>query len=463
MGRERIPTWATLPVLTWALCLAPASVLADESGDSQFPDCPNADLTATFSKEPIRDQGSTGFCYAEGAAALIDYWRLKRHPERYPGGLGAASTSVVSLAAAYKDNCATDDRWRLDFGSNSGALACMAATPSKGICSQQQFNTMTRQLGLSTLLPGDTHSERDVALIQPSVDYALNNPPDFSGGTLHLQAAGPTNVNVTLMAGGQPISALSGLLLEAGYRCGSAYRPLWESDLRATYQSRYACVLTDAQFARVKGLVEEFQELVNPCDPKKAAGVLDPSANIAGIVDRLNQKACPAGSLVSELAPDGASPPYRTYSSGTWTSTGGVKSRDATKPFSVLEKSLASGVPVTIGLCMGIFHGPKSTGNPNACNEAAAAAPRGGDAAFNAFMQPGMHTVTVVGAQVRDGKCQYLIRNSWGPNCAGFAGCNRGDGTQWLDAADIKKAIVETSYIVPSGSAAPATGAQAMP
>lgn len=62
------------------------------------------------------------------------------------------------------------------------------------------------------------------------------------------------------------------------------------------------------------------------------------------------------------------------------------------------------------------------------------------------FPYSGNHAMTVFGRELRDGKCQYMVRNTWEDQCAYLAKkydktCNNYDGTFWIDEETLREGL----------------------
>lgn len=77
--------------------------------------------------------------------------------------------------------------------------------------------------------------------------------------------------------------------------------------------------------------------------------------------------------------------------------------------------------------------------------------------AYGDLALDGRHLSTVVGRRLKDGKCQYLVRNTWGPECKIFihqgtvsniAECDKKDpGNYWVDASVLRHSLYDSEYI----------------
>jgi hypothetical protein len=57
-----------------------------------------------------------------------------------------------------------------------------------------------------------------------------------------------------------------------------------------------------------------------------------------------------------------------------------------------------------------------------------------------------LHGSLLVGREFRDGKCQYLVRNTWGPSCSGYQRpCERGHF--WMTEEDIAKHSFQLEFV----------------
>lgn len=57
-----------------------------------------------------------------------------------------------------------------------------------------------------------------------------------------------------------------------------------------------------------------------------------------------------------------------------------------------------------------------------------------------------LHVSLIVGREFRDGKCQYLLRNTWGPSCSGYKRpCERGHF--WMTEEDVNSHVSQLEYM----------------
>ena len=66
----------------------------------------------------------------------------------------------------------------------------------------------------------------------------------------------------------------------------------------------------------------------------------------------------------------------------------------------------------------------------------------------------GIHATAIVARQFRNGRCQYLVRNSWGRSCASYnhpdllkEDCNASSGTIWMNEAHISHYVDRIDYV----------------
>jgi len=94
-----------------------------------------------------------------------------------------------------------------------------------------------------------------------------------------------------------------------------------------------------------------------------------------------------------------------------------------------------SPVPTTIGFCSRILTDITKKDAPPASKDSC-----------------GGHAAVVIGKRPMNGKCQFLLRNSWGTECDHYSPdiqsqCERGKGNVWVDAETLTKNTLE---IIPS-------------
>ena len=455
-GMKRSPSvriWALafgiFPILGSLVSLASAT----GSTDPEFPNCPvSTNLQNDFTHIPVRDQGTTGICYAESAAQLLDFWRCRRNPSLCSPGLNRRATSAISVAIAHKkqgDN--------LDSGTTEDALRAILGPPAAEACTQEDF---ARSLGETlTLIRGDITSDPDIGLVQPYASRNVNNPREFRIGTEARLAS--TSGETTILVGVTTYPGIRDLLADAEIRCaGDAdSADYWQQNVIRAYEQRYSCTLNEERRNSLFRTINDTIEALLPCDPSTGTTRTDSYFDWVSVLRNATQNHCPAGTLASEMG-NGGTPPYRVYSTGTYFSAdGGI---NTTAPFRTVERALASGIPVEVGICASVFNPPGRPSNPSLCSQHSrqvwASTHSNAKLAASASKFPG-HSVLVIGARLQNGKCEYLLRNSWGPDCGGYDRCNTPDGTHWIPAAQVRRAMLSASYIVPDGVTAPATGA----
>ena len=412
------------------------AVIFSTAGWSFWESCPEADLSADFKKIPIRSQGSTPTCTFASVAAMFDFYRLKARGSQYPHGLGKDATSDLSLYVA-----TTGDASPLSKTSPA-AYEIMAKVAHKGpnelkACSLGDFK---KTLGiLAEKIPGS------------SIDDDLQ-----------------------LLVKGSEQSPTTGDLPKDD-RCSGSAKWNRELDSRASLLLQ-SCGPGTANLDDIKGQISQMLNSIEPCSSATS------SDQVVSTLYAAFTKQCSEPTPITELNPgDGKThtPPYRTFKLvNKFKGDADDYKLDSSGPYDALGSALKAGNPVQITVCQKVLASPGAPANPDACNDAfrekfkqvyADAKNSGASdqdamskaigAGQNAQVNAGTHSLVVIGAKKINGVCRYLVRNSWGADCAGYPGCNAGEGTQWIDSEPLKKALTVISYMIPDSNPIPDTGA----
>ncbi|MBI2520337.1 MAG: hypothetical protein HYV97_07960 [Bdellovibrio sp.] len=97
-----------------------------------------------------------------------------------------------------------------------------------------------------------------------------------------------------------------------------------------------------------------------------------------------------------------------------------------------IDNQLSRGRPAGISMCANIFTGPSSS-NYSGVNE------RSSEHYYcnQQFCDCRPHAVVVVGRKMLNGKCHFIIRNSWGAECGGYSEAQRRAGQCDADRGEI--------------------------
>ncbi len=363
-------------------------------------DCSAFDLRqTTFKNVPVMDQDGMAFCYGYAAAGMVDAWRFT-HGDQRRDHLTSGAEAVITLGATVSEAADPSVIYRKQF---------LDHLKSKGI-SQASENDLIRIAAITSSQSqfGNSSFTKSLEVVDGSACAVAES----------IQKNGSCNARSLAYAKG-------GMDFDGDDSALSS----WIYTLSAQYDGYHAYHDLQKQVTRVQGEAMREAHVRNSCQTSDHYGLLtDLTASNMQVMKVALKQENPMYFLKTMVDPSckGTNrisvPPFECKRTNMLYSS--------TAEFSdALTRNLKGGMPVEVDICSGFLkQGPRYKNVIMGADDSGSivkGCPKDEKGDSDA------HAVLVVGRRIdpkQPGKCQVLIRNSWGSGCESYRWCEATDG-----------------------------------
>ncbi len=356
----------------------------------------------------VRNQRAIGSCYAHAAAQLYDAWRFRNADMEYDH-----SSAGFEISQRYK--------WDRDETSVDGGHVkkIIPKLLQEGTCSQEELDSLFRGVTL------DGFASKVMQIFTKYRDEFRRRMKEELPSPIEVQA----EIGAEILK-----REMQGFARQDNTRVD---RSRIHFDVRSMV----------ARDVLAKGVVELKAYIKDVCVISQAHipySKLQPDANTVRMFEMISLAECPEQRRLyakNQFRINDVS----TYTNGKGMIPGVLDEKPRFKPevslpaiHRELDKGLSRAMPIAVSYCASVLGEGKAfkTKDPNTD-------------------QCGRHASLITGRRKnpQSGKCELLIRNTWGNSCGSYSRdwtCDSAKGSVWVDEATLGRAITNVQTIVPN-------------